>query len=124
MGFFYDQASSKPVSLSSREAYDYLQKGAIMLDIRPDYELAYRVFNVPEVYTDEQKIAKDKPIIVADEVGLKSREIAKNLIQSGYKDVAYLAGGVIDWDKSNMPLNKDGDYEHYGGCACKLRTKK
>jgi rhodanese-related sulfurtransferase len=124
MGFFNNQAPNKPVSLSSEEAYDYLQKGAVMFDIRADYELVYRGFNVPEVYTDKQKIDKTKPVIVADEVGLKSSEIAKSLIESGYADVAYLAGGVVDWDKSDLPLNKNTDYEWYGACACRLKTQK
>jgi rhodanese-related sulfurtransferase len=124
MDFFNSQSPDKPISLSSREAYDFLQKGAVIYDIREDNELDYRVFDVPEVYTDVQKIDKNKPVIIADEVGLKGYEIANNLIKSGYVDVAYLAGGVVDWDNSNMPLRKDTNYEWYGSCACQLRTQK
>jgi rhodanese-related sulfurtransferase len=121
-----------PIPLSPREAFEYMQADAVIIDIRPEYETSFRVFDVPKVYylpynsfRDEfQIIPRDTLLIVADSVGNKSAEAARYLIEQGYPQVAYLAGGVVEWDRAGLPLSKDIDYEMIGGCACKLHPQK
>ena len=101
------------------------------MDIRPEYETNYRVFDVHNVYwlpysaykEKFHEIPKEKPLIIADNVGLKGPEVARFLHDQGYPRVAYLGGGVVAWDHSGLPLRKDLGYELKGGCACKLRPK-
>lgn len=133
MSSFYssDKLKGKPGALSPKEAFACLQEGAAIVDIRPEYETNYRVFDVPDVYVlpyssykeKFQEIPKEKPLIVADSVGLKCSEVAQFLHDQGYPCVAYLAGGVVSWDHSGLPLSKDLGYELKGGCACKIRPK-
>jgi len=120
------------ISLSPREAFAYLQDNAAIVDIRPEYETSYRVFDVPKVfylpgdlYRDKfQLLPKDILLIVADSSGNRSKEVAYYLIEQGYTKVACLAGGVIEWDRDGLPLSKNVDYEMVGGCACRLHPQK
>lgn len=120
------------ISLSPREAFAYLQDNAAIVDIRPEYETNYRVFDVPKVfyipddsYRDKfQVLPKDILLIIADCSGNRSNEVARYLIEQGYPQIACLAGGVIEWDRDGLPLSKDVDYEMIGGCACRLHPQK
>lgn len=123
---------SSIISLSPGEAFVQLKDNAAILDIRPEYETNYRVFDVPKVffvpydsYCDNlDMIPKDIFLIVADSVGNRSTEVARYLFEQGYTKIACLAGGVAAWDRAGLPLAKDTDYEMVGGCACRLHTKK
>ena len=127
------QSGEQMVSLSPREAFEFLKdSNAILVDIRPEYETNYRVFDVPKVFylpydsyrEYYQAVSKDTFLIVADSAGTRSSEVARYLVENGYLQVACLAGGVIAWDRAGLPLSKDVDYEMNGGCACKLKSKK
>ena len=121
-----------PVGLSPRIAFGYLQDGAVILDIRPEYETNYRAFDVPNVYLLSfssykeklNEIPQEKLLIVADSVGLQSSEVAGFLVKRGFSQVAYLVGGIVAWDKYGFPLIKNLNNELHGGCACRLRPKK
>ncbi len=127
-----NQSEGTLIHLSPREALTYLQNGAAILDIRPAYETNYRNFDVPTVYLlpfavyrDKfQEIPKDKPLIIADSVGIKSPEVARLLLNQGYPHVACLGGGVVAWAQDGFPLIRDADYELVGACACMLKPKK
>lgn len=132
--FFDKQGQSKgvPVSLSPREAFEYLQGNAAILDIRPEYETSFRVFDITKVfylpfslYRDELTlIPNDVPLIIADSVGTKSTEVAHYLMEHDYTQISCLAGGIVEWDRAGLPLKKDVDYEMMGGCACRLQPQK
>jgi rhodanese-related sulfurtransferase len=127
-----NQIETTPVWLSPMEVFEYLQGNAALVDIRPEYETNYRIFDVPKVlylpYSSYRQnfnmIPRDIPLVIADNVGLRSEEVACFLIEQGYTQVACLAGGVIEWDHRGLPLTKDMDCELTGGCACRLRSKK
>lgn len=119
------------IHLSPREAFECLQGNAAVLDIRPEYEISYRVLDVPKVfflqynsYRDNlDKIPKDIFLIVADSVGNRSTEVARHLLEQGYHQVACLAGGIVAWDHDGLPLTKNVDFEMVGGCACRLHPQ-
>ena len=121
-----------PVALSSKEAFELTQKGAAILDIRPDYEINYRVFDVPKVYfltlknleEHYQNIPQEEVLVVADNVGIHAAGAAKFMVEKGYKHVNYLAGGVLAWVHEGYPVVKDVDFELNGSCACKVRPRK
>ncbi len=115
--------------LTSSEAHALLNSDAVLLDTRKEHETNYRIFDVPEMcfYTKSQikehypALSRDKPYIIADSVGMGSREIAKFLIERGFENVAILSGGIIDWVKQKLPVKKDPNYELRGQCGCKVK---
>jgi rhodanese-related sulfurtransferase len=117
------------LALSPREAYSLLTQEAVLVDLRKEYETCYRIFEVPDIlYSSEEEIRenpdrlpKDKPLILADNVGMLSRKVAQKLGSWGYDNIAILSGGVIAWEKDGMPVKKDPNYELRGQCSCKLK---
>lgn len=127
------RSGKQPISLSAREAYEILKNSeAALVDIRPEYETDFRVFDVPRIYylpydSYHEKlhvIPKDLFLIVADSVGNRSVDAVRYMLEQGYTHAACLAGGVVAWDHAGLPLSKDKDYEMVGGCACKLKPQK
>lgn len=120
------------LSFSPHEAYEHLKDNAAIVDIRPEYEVEYRTFDVPRMYylpydsyqDTTIEIPRDILLIVADSAGNRSAEVALYLQEQGYPEVACLAGGVLAWVRAGLPLVKDDDYELSGACACRLRPQK
>ena len=127
-----NQIEAAPVWLSPRQAFVYLLGNAAIVDTRPEYETNYRVFDVLKVfylpygsYRDKfHIIPKDILLIVADNVGIRSAEVACYLIAQGYPQVVCLTGGVVEWNHDGLPLDRDMDYEMIGGCACRIHPKR
>lgn len=128
---FFDNSGDAPAYLSPRRALDFLRNGAVLLDLREAHETNYRVFDVPSAillplsdFMERQgEIPRDVPLVVADAVGLRSKEIAKFLLGSGCSDVAWVVGGVVDWVREGLPVKTDSNYELRGQCGCKLRPR-
>ena len=118
--------------LSPREAHELCQKGAVLLDLRLELLLKNKRFDVPEcLYCHDKEIEnlyhqlpKDKPIIVADAVGIHSKEVVTFLQNKCFTLVANLAGGIHDWERDGLPLIIDKTETMTGGCMCQLRTWK
>jgi rhodanese-related sulfurtransferase len=117
------------LALSPGEARSLLIQGAVLIDLRKEYETCYRVFDVPDIiYMTEQEIndardrlPKNRPLILADNVGMLSRKVAQKLYSKGFDNIAILSGGIIAWVKDGMPVKKDPNYELRGQCSCKLQ---
>lgn len=116
--------------LSPREANEILHKGAILLDLRLDLLFNNKRFDVPEclhcVYSEIEEyylhLPANKPIIVADAVGVHSKEIVEFLKGKGFTQVANLIGGICEWERDGLPILIDIDETLTGGCMCQLRT--
>jgi rhodanese-related sulfurtransferase len=116
---------------SAREAFDSLQKGAVLVDIREEYHTAMKTFLVenyivlPLSLFDENimNLPTDHLLIIADATGLHSKTAAGKLLQKGFTQVANLAGGIIDWERDGFPVNKDPSQQLSGQCPCMLRPK-
>ena len=98
--------TAKELALLNKDEY-------ILLDIRDESDWAYGA--IPGAYTvkpeliDEQKLQKDKKIIVYCAKGVLSDEIAENLALKGYE--AYnLKGGYFQWLKEEMSKVVSDDY--------------
>lgn len=121
--------------ISPREANELCQKGAILLDLRLELLFNAKRFEVPELlhcHNDEiesyyHHLPTNRPVIVADAVGIHSKEVVEFLQSKGYTNVANLAGGIHDWERDGLPTIIDKDETMTGGCMCQLRawnTKK
>jgi len=119
------------LNLTPAEAFGYLSQGAILVDLREAYETNYRVFDVEEAQyvpwtrfvASFQILPRDRPLVLADAAGIYCREAARILNAAGYRNIAKLSGGMIDWDAAGLPVRKDSAYELSGQCACKLKTR-
>ncbi len=120
------------VHLSPQEAFLAIGRGAVLVDLRDDQEISLKRFDVgnilyiSNVSGDEPKISLSKlsrkaPLILADSVGLRSKEAAIFLKKQGY-DVANLIGGIVEWQRDGLPMQIDGFLT--GSCACRLRPRK
>jgi rhodanese-related sulfurtransferase len=119
------------IHLSGREAFQAVQNGAILVDLRFKIETDYKKFDLPEVLyipfeeldSRLSQIPKDRPVIMADSVGLRSKEAVKLLLRRGYGNVANLNGGILDWEHDGLPVKVDPDKQLSGSCTCRLRPK-
>jgi rhodanese-related sulfurtransferase len=108
-----------------------LMKGARLVDIREDFEISLREFSVGDIiYMPFQKIMDNPfvlpeniPLILADSAGLKSKEAVVFLRANGFTEVASLAGGIVEWERDNLPVKNDKGQQLNGPCLCMLRPK-
>jgi len=119
-----------PVNLSAREALELLTNGSILVDVRPEYELG-RLFDVEQIIYCPYKeiedhlteLPKDKPLIIADAVGIRSKEVCQLLLNDGFEKIYNLAGGIVDWERMGYPVSKDKSRILTGSCMCQLRVR-
>jgi len=69
-------------------------------------------------------LPRDRPLILADYVGVKSKERRPAPPGTRFESVASLRGGMVDWVDAGMPIVRDLDEELTGQCACQLRPSK
>jgi rhodanese-related sulfurtransferase len=114
-----------------REAFQRCHEGAVILDIRPELLCTYKAFDVPQVlYCPWQEIGQsldklpvEQEIIVADTSGIQAREIIQVLISSGFKKIAGLAGGMLEWERDGLPVLLDNQARLSGSCMCQLKFR-
>lgn len=100
-----------------------------ILDVRESNLIGYKRFDVPHVFyiplselTERiSEISTEIPFIVADSAGLRSHEAMEILVRAGFKNIANLAGGIIEWERDGMPLNINKLEQLDGSCMCQLR---
>lgn len=118
------------IHVSGGEAVRLLRQGAILVDVRPEYELG-RLFDLENVVYYPYKeigdhlaeLPNEIPLIIADAVGLRSNEVCKVLLENGFMDIYNLAGGIVDWERMGFPVSKDKSRILTGSCMCQLRVR-
>lgn len=114
------------------EARELLKQGACIVDLRTEFEIDIKAFGVERVaclpYEElEEKyelLSRETPLILADSVGLHSKEALLFLRSKGFVHLASLAGGIADWEKDGFPMRK-GKYQPLNGpCPCMIRPKE
>jgi rhodanese-related sulfurtransferase len=101
-----------------------------LIDIREEYETAARQFDIDKVIFIPNSELKESYIslphncllIIADSVGLRSKEAIAFLMEKGYKHVINLAGGIVDWERSGFNVIINPSETLHGQCACMLRS--
>ncbi len=114
------------------EVPDLLNKGARLVDIREDFEVFLKSFLVEDIIylpfgklkEDQSSIPSDIPLIIADSVGLWSKEAVFFLKSQGYENIASLAGGIADWERDGLPLKNDKGQQLNGPCLCMVKPQK
>ena len=122
--------SSGFFNLTPKEAFhEATLNNAIIIDVRDNSLVGYKQFDVPNIiYLPfsqlEQyflELPRNKLLIFADSVGLRSRESMIFLLNKGFTNIANLAGGIVEWEKDGFPLKIDKNETLTGSCLCRLR---
>lgn len=114
--------------LSAREAFEAIEKGAILIDLRDEYLTEMKIFDVSNYIICPLKslsdnlgnLPADKPLIVADSTGLYSKKAVIILAEAGF-NVTNLAGGIMDWERDGFPVIKNPSNTLSGQCPCMLK---
>ena len=117
--------------VSGKECLDILKEEGYMLDVRPDFELT-KLMNIEhilyypydEIRDHYQDLPRDTWLILADAVGLRSKEIAIFLKERGFTKILHLAGGVVEWERDGLPVTLDKSRRLSGSCMCQLRRRE
>ncbi len=117
--------------VSGKESLEILKEEGFMLDVRPDFELT-KLMNVEhilyypydEIKEHYQELPKDTWLILADAVGLRSKEIALFLKDKGFSNILHLAGGVVEWERDGLPVTLDKSRRLTGSCMCQLKRRE
>ena len=120
------------IHLSPKESFEATNDNAFIVDIREEFEIKAKQFDIKNIiyirnsnFSDNYKLLpKDKPLIIADSVGLRSKKIVLFLKEKGYNNIANLNGGILDWELDKLPMKIDKDELLTGSCLCRLRPKK
>ena len=100
--------------LGTLEATRLINEDALVLDVREDNEwVAGHIPNARHIpmgklseRLNELEKFKSKPIIVSCRSGHRSARACAMLKKSGFENVHNLAGGIIAWEKANLPVSR------------------
>jgi rhodanese-related sulfurtransferase len=114
------------------EAFELCGRGAVIVDVREVYLNNFKNFDVPEILFIPisklehtfSELPTDRYLIFADTVGLKSKEAVVSLSEKGFKKIANMAGGIVDWERDGLPLNTNVEERLSGSCMCQLKPRE
>jgi rhodanese-related sulfurtransferase len=124
--------SNDVLNLTPKESFELCSGGAIIVDVREDYMISFKLFKVSNIiYMPFSEIdqlynglPEDKALIFADAVGLKSRESVIFMMSHGYDNIANMVGGIVDWERDGLPVETDISARLSGSCLCQLRARE
>jgi len=132
-GFFAGGFISAGImNVTPRQAFSFCQMGAIVIDVREEALSRFKMFGVSEVIycpfsmleETYKHLPEGRPLIFADAAGLHSMEAVKLLREKGWiEGIANLAGGLVEWERDEMPLIIDKSEKLSGSCMCQLRPR-
>lgn len=135
MDDFFDHTgfeSGGILNLTPRQALKLCKKGAILIDVRESYMNRFKMLDVPDTMYCPFSCLEEtylhlpfgKPMIFVDSSGIHSKEAVKFLKGKGMGSfIANLAGGLVEWERDEMPLIIDKSEQLTGSCMCQLRPR-
>lgn len=103
-------AGAMPAEISVEEAYKLYQNGTFLLDVRNQDE--WDDFHAPnatliplgELKARFAEIPQDQPVVVICNSGNRSKPGRDFLLESGFKNVTSVSGGMQAWRKAGYPV--------------------
>lgn len=120
------------LNISPRYAWQQcVENHVLLVDVRESYLTSYKLFDVPEViYLPFSQLAErmselpsDRILILADSAGIRSHEAMTMMLGKGYENIANLAGGLVEWERDELPLKINIGEQLEGACTCKLKKR-
>ncbi len=108
------------------EAVRLINAGATVVDVRPPERFAaghiIGAVNIPVEAlgsrADEVAKKKDRPVLVCCETGTGAGRAAATLRKAHYPNVVRLQGGMVAWERENLPVERlQGKKKHKGSEA-------
>ena len=101
-------------AISAQEAIRLMNRGAVVIDLRPAEQYAAghlagaRRMDGEQILNagDTLKKFKQKPLIICDESGSLGGSAARRLKAQGFTQAFNLRGGLAAWRSDNLPLEK------------------
>ena len=101
-------------ALSPQDAIRLMNRGAVIIDLRPAEQYAAghlagaRRMDGEQILKagDTLKKYKQKPLILYDESGSVGTSAARQLKAQGFEHAFNLRGGLVAWRADNLPLEK------------------
>lgn len=101
-------------ALSPQDAIRLMNRGAVVIDLRPAEQYAAGHLTGARRMDGEQllkagdtlKKYKQKPLIVYDESGSVGGSAARQLKAQGFEQAFNLRGGLVAWRADSLPLEK------------------
>jgi rhodanese-related sulfurtransferase len=127
----YGIVSDGMLNVSPGEAFELAKKGAIIVDVREDYLVSFKMLDIrglifiprSRLEMEYASLPEDGFLIFADAVGLRSKEAVTFLKDKGFKHIANMAGGIVDWERDGLPLITDNSQRLSGSCMCQLKPR-
>lgn len=113
--FFEIRARSEGfAALAPQDAIRLMNRGAVVIDLRPAEQYAAGHLGGARRMDGEQMLKagdtlkrfKQKPVIVYDESGSLGNSAARQLKAQGFEQAFNLRGGLAAWRADNLPLEK------------------
>jgi rhodanese-related sulfurtransferase len=120
------------LSVTPREALDLVKQGAFIIDLRDRDYSDYKAFDADAVMIlpasgfDDHLDRLDPRgfYILSDSSGIKSRLYVEKMQQRGFRHVASLCGGFVEWERDGLPVRTDVNERLSGACACQLKPRE
>jgi rhodanese-related sulfurtransferase len=100
--------------ISPEKANEYIQSGALLIDVRESDEVSQVAFDVANIQNiaystfDENymDIPKNQKLVIACHLGIRSLRTAQFLVVQGWnvENIFSLEGGIDAWRKSGLPV--------------------
>lgn len=120
------------LSLSPAETFMLAARGVIIVDLRNTDYLAYKAFDLVNVISlpseqfeeQSEKLDPDRYYVLADSSGIHSRLFAEKLRDRGFRHVAGMSGGFVEWERDGLPVRVNTNERLSGSCACQLKPRE
>jgi molybdopterin/thiamine biosynthesis adenylyltransferase/rhodanese-related sulfurtransferase len=109
--------------ISPREAQQWIQAGAVLVDVREEHEfaegMAQGARGVPRAELERDPVLyfadRSQPLVLICQAGGRSMLAAEVLVSLGYLKVASIRGGMNQWKAAGLPVSApavavDGDF--------------
>ncbi len=110
--FMIRAATAGAAEITPAQAFDKIQKGAFVLDVRTPQEWTQMriakstLVPLEELQNQLGSLPKDRDIVVVCQSGGRSKEAQAMLQQAGFKRASSMAGGLDAWQAAGYPLEK------------------
>ncbi|SDC91050.1 Rhodanese-related sulfurtransferase [Algoriphagus faecimaris] len=111
-----ESQQARVITLNSKDFQSKFQTGkGILLDVRTPAEINQGILSkdatVIDIYSSDfakrvLELPKDEEIYIYCSAGVRSEQAANFLIENGYTQVFHLRGGLGDWARNGLPLER------------------